>query len=481
MIKFNQIESKKYSIFDGEEKIVELNFVQTSLTNKFNIISGFIERMSEDSEEFTNWFKNFIIEYYSELEKFKVLEKNIEKIKTFVNNFIDKQNINFEDFVDESKSKKNSILFTPDEIELIIKTSSYLKIYSILSNSEQLSLDYRSHKFIYNMICSEIMDSNIVSKIFTIIKTKTYRYNITDKFMWEYIKNVQCKSIDDHVTEIFNFVMNNILILCEETKNPIIYILSVVDESVKWFLRTIYKDSIIYDDEISSDDLFNSNSKDILKTFAYNDTLARLKIIAKNKIFQKIEKNIRTHFESNMNKSIDDELINVQNRLKNVKAISPISNCIVFPILSKITEIPYDYFEKVTPEEALTLSIYLQDIMKNVFEEKYKNLISILEYYPEQEPAIATTYNLKDVMKFINTAETKKFFGFKSKMIFSHAMRYYIGRISRLKFSNIFTNQRLNVQIIKLESEIIDFFTHWFAEEMEENFKKMQKFVDYDF
>ena len=79
---------------------------------------------------------------------------------------------------------------------------------------------------------------------------------------------IQCKSIDVHVIEIFNFIMNSILILCEEDKNPIVYFVSVVQESINWFLRSVYKGQIVYDDTISTEDIHGSNI-DNLKTYAY--------------------------------------------------------------------------------------------------------------------------------------------------------------------------------------------------------------------
>jgi len=85
--------------------------------------------------------------------------------------------------------------------------------------------------------------------------------------MWQYIKNVQGKDIDSHVIDIFNFIMNHILILCEEDKNPITYFVGVIDESVKWFLRSVYKGSTIYD--------IQGINTDNLKTYSYNDTLGR--------------------------------------------------------------------------------------------------------------------------------------------------------------------------------------------------------------
>jgi hypothetical protein len=273
MIKFH-LEDKTLKIFNDEQHLLTTNLISSTITNKYYIVTTFIENVSKTCNEFDKWFSNFLEEYTSEVERYPVIERNIPEIKRFVDEYLKVRNIDSAQFVDETKAKKASILFTAEEIEKIIRLSCYLKIYSIFFNSDDLKIDARLHKKIYNEFASEVLNSEVVTKIFNIIKTKTFRYNLTDKYMWDYIKMIQCKSIDVHVIEIFNFIMNSILILCEEDKNPIIYFVSVVQESINWFLRSVYKGQIVYDDTISTEDIHGSNI-DNLKTYAYNDTLGR--------------------------------------------------------------------------------------------------------------------------------------------------------------------------------------------------------------
>ncbi|MGD2072713.1 MAG: hypothetical protein PVG65_04415, partial [Candidatus Thorarchaeota archaeon] len=249
MVEFNKgTTQKEWSIIFKDKKF-DLQLVPSSITNKFNIITDFIERVSKTcGDEFDQWFENLVENSSSEENKPLAIIEGTNKLKRFVNHYLDSQNIDYSSFVDKSKAKKNSILFQEDEIERIIKLSCYLKIYSIISNSEHLKLGKKLHKQVYNKLAEDVADTEIISKIFKVVQTKTFRYNLTDKFMWEYIKTIQCKDIGVHVIEIFNFIMNNILILCEEDKNPITYFVGVVDESVKWFLRSVYKGSIVYDD-----------------------------------------------------------------------------------------------------------------------------------------------------------------------------------------------------------------------------------------
>lgn len=500
MITFKKKDSKKKSsIFLGDEEILILDFIPSSITNKFSVVSDFVEDMSKMlGEEFDNWFVKFLKDYVAiepqDIEvtdtvdpntptKFLVFYENIDSLIYFVNKYIDSLKIDFSDFVDEKKVKKNSILFTPEEIKIITRLAGYLKIYSIFFNSENLRLDERLHRKIHSKLSEEISETEIIDKIFNIIKTRTFRYNMTDKYMWDYIKMVQCKSIDVHVIEIFNFIMNSIIVLCEPNKNPITYFIGVIEESVKWFLRSVYKGSIIYDDSISTEDIQGINV-DNLKTYCYNDTLGRLKNIAYEKVYNLI--NIDDTIDVNNESKSDLELTNVCSRLREIKYISPICEFLVFPVLSKVTEIPYDHFKTISPEHSAVLSIYVQDLLNKVFNGEFQNLFKLLSYYPGDQPIQVTTYKLKALNGengFVNIQNNlNNFFGFKTKILCGKILSTFVGRIPRSNFINTITGKSLGgIPTGKLEVEIIKFYSYLFSGNLEPYFKQMKKLVNDSF
>ena len=369
MIRFQPLDQKKLIVMSNDEILTVLDMVASTVTNKFYLVTNFLEEMSKASENFSSWFEKFIKEYV-EKNDFEVVVKNVPDIKKYVQEYLDWKKIDFSKFVDETKAKKSSILLSATEIEEIIRLSCCLKVYAIISNAENLKLSRDHHKIIYNMFADEILNSETIFKIFNVVKTKTFRYNMTDKYMWNYIKMVQCKSIDVHVIEIFNFIMNQILILCEPERNPVIYFIGVIDESIKWFLGSIYKGSIIYDDSISTEDIQSSNT-DNLKTYCYNDTLGRLKAISYEKIKDHISKpNLVNFDEDELN--VEDQYVDIQKRLELVKHISPLSDYFIFPILSKVTGIPYNHFKTLSPDHTILLSVYIQKILRNVFKNNYR-------------------------------------------------------------------------------------------------------------
>jgi len=471
---------KEWSIITDKHEPIKLFLSPSSVTNKFFIVTKFIERVAEHcGEGFSDWFVDLLTKAQNEKTRPKVIIESLPQLKKFVDDYIDAKQFDYSQFVDETKVKKNSILFEPVEIEKIIRLSCYLKIYSVISNSENLKLGQKLHREIYNKLATDMVETEIVRKIYDVIKTKTFRYNLTDRFMWEYIKNVQGKDIGIHIIEIFNFIMNNILILCEEDKNPITYFVGVIDESVKWFLRSVYKGSIVYDDSISTEDIQGINT-DNLKTYSYNDTLGRLKGIAYEKIYELLQRQSTMTME---NSEDDEYIVSFHERASSINYISPLCETLVFPILSKMTSIPYHHFKTLSPEHAAVISIYMQSLFRRVFGTEYKNMFSLLNFYPMRSPSISTTYKIKSIHEYLNIQqETMNFYGFTTKILPHELLCHYVGRVSRVDFCDLLTGNKMGgIPLSKIEQDMIRFYTLLFAGKLEPQIAEMTKLMNADF
>jgi len=483
MLEFEKKEQKKWEMKLGEE-VVELNLKSSSVTNKFHIVTDFVKGVNETlGEDFEKWFFEFVKGFNGE-NSVVYLSDNVNTLRKYIDEYFTHETTDYDKFVDRSKVKKGTILFEPAEIRKIIVVSGYLKLYAFVSIRSDIILSNSDHKKIYNMLVDEIMNTDVVFKIFNIVKTKTFRYNLTDRYMWEYIKMIQCKSIDVHTVEIFNFIMNQILILCEEDKNPITYFVGVIEESVKWFLRSVYKKTVVYDDSISTEDIHGLNV-DNLKTYSYNDTLGRLKGIAYEYIYKELDKMTPLSVDVS-NDNADIILEAFQDRVQKIEYISPLSDCLVFPLLSRITNVPYYHFKTLSPEHSMVLSVYLQKILQQVFKNEYSDMFSMLNFYPTSQPAVATTYKIKNVNNsagFINVQDkTNNFFGFKTKILPYKIMSYFVGRTSRVNFFNIFDGKSYGgIPLSKIEGNMVKFYTLLFSNQLEPQIKELSNLVDLDF
>ncbi len=480
MLKFEQAGAKNWKILVDGNELIKLQLLPSSVTNKFYIVTSFLERVAEfHGRDFSSWFANLINECLDEEKRPAAVVASTDKIKEYVNGYLDNLGVDYNQFVDESKAKKNSILFRAPEIDKIIRLSCYLKLYSVISNSNQFSLGKNLHKEIYNRLAEDIMGTDIVSKIFDVVKTKTFRYNLSDKFMWEYIKTIQCKDIGIHIIEIFNFIMNNIIVLCEENKNPITYFVGVVDESVKWFLRSVYKGSIVYDDSISTEDIHGININNLV-TYSFNDTLGKMKGIAFDKIYKELEKENSAQLNRD---DTDQYIINFHNRLSSINYISPLCASLVFPLLSKMTKVTYVHFKTISAEHAAVLSYYLNRLLSKVFKSDYKNLFQLLDYYPLTSPSINTTYKIKSIHEYIKSQNIKKnFYGFNTKTLPHRILCHFVGRVSRINFCHLITGQKLSgIPLSKVESDMIHLYTFLFSGKLDDKIDELTTLMNADF
>ena len=481
MLKFKQDGPKSWLVISKKYEPIPIFLSPSTVTNKYYIVTTFIEEVAKYlGKEFSDWFIDLLVTCHNENKKSKAIIDNIPKLKEYVNKYLDHRAIDFSQFVDFKKAKKNSILFEPQEIEQIIRLSCYLKIYSIISNNKKLKLGQSMHREVYNKLASEIIDTEVIRKIHDIIKTKTFRYKLTDKYMWEYIRNVQGKDIGTHIIEIFNFIMNHILILCEEDKNPITYFVGVIDESIKWFLRSVYKGSTIYDDSIATEDIQGINT-DNLKTYSYNDTLGRLKVIAYGKIYDLLHRQHKITTEEN--EGGDDHIVNLRERAEEIRYVSPLAEVLVFPILSQITRIPYHHLKTLSPEHACVISIYIQSLLRKVFGTEYKDLFSLLNYFPLRRPSLTTTYSIKSIHNYIEVQDSfKNFYGFNTKKLPHTLLCHYVGRVSRVDFCDLLTGDKLGgIPLSKIEQNMIQFYTLFFSGNLKSKIDEMAILMNADF
>jgi len=90
---------------------------------------------------------------------------------------------------------------------------------------------------------------------------------------------------------------------------------------------------------------------------------------------------------------------------------------------------------------------------------------------------------MKAIHDYLNMAnELKNFYGFNTKIIPHKIISYFIGRISRVKFIDIFTGKELSgIPLSKIEQEMIQFYTLLFAGKLTNEFDKMKRIMNTDF
>jgi hypothetical protein len=523
MLTYELIENKKVISItnDIDDKKIEYALGGSiSILNKFDFIINLSKAISETKEEnlgeeYNKWLWKILHDYEkaynsdkkqvdtptdprviddTKNKRYNLLKNNITKIKYFVDKFYTVTNFDFKQFTAFEKivrkASNKTILFDEKDIKDILYVSSYMKIYCLISYSTKHALGLNLHRQIYNELIADFIESDVVEKIYNVVKTKTYKYNMTDKAMWEYLKNFQGKSIDAHIGETFNFLLNNILVFCEYDKNPITFMVIVINNNSRWVLHSIYVHNIQYEGTLSTEDIHTITS-DNLKTYAYNQTLGQLKTLAYQKIQQGIDRECRKEYENDTEPSDEKEqkleeeiammIVDTNSRIDNITTHSPIHHCLTFPLLSEICEIPYYHMKTIDTNHACVLSMYLRQLLQEVFQDRYHDFFEILNYGTKSDSAISTTFQLKHGEKFINMANKYNFYTFKSKSITHKLINHFIGVLSRNKdgYINLKTGEvEKSFSISKIEPDIIQFYIYFWDNIFEKEFKMIRKRIN---
>lgn len=452
--------------WNGEPKLIkEMELIYAPGSNKYDNMLNFVEKCSEVlGDPFNDFYIGTITNYMNSGKDIKIIQDAIPNIIKFCDEFIEKQNINFDDYIDITKKSKSSIFFDANEIKEVIRTACYLKVYYSLYKDMTMKISENFNREIFQNLVKNLTNSAIVLKLHKIVSSKTYEYNHTDKYMWEYIRNLCCKTPDMHISHIFNFIINYIIVTCEYDSNPIPYMISVIDESIKWILKSIYKESIIYSDTIATQDVACVSGKDNLESYAHNNTVAALTVLA----YQSLE-NI---FDS------ESKIENFKTTIETMKEHSVFAKYFTFPILSKLTDIPYRHFNTLSISISYLLNILMYDLLKGTeWEQKYPTLIKILTYYNIDRPITKTTYKLKNIPQF--TATFKSFMGFKNLTAPYDIYSSIIGKINKNEYMSFMNNNTVpNFPSAKMEMEIIELYNNLFSGQLDNQLDELRNRLD---
>jgi hypothetical protein len=250
-------------------------------------------------------------------------------------------------------------------------------------------------------------------------------------------------------------------VTCKTDTKPVPYLISVIDESIKWILRNIYKDAIVYSESLSSQDVYSISGKDNLSSYAHNDTLGKLLVMSYNQL-----------------ETVGiDKIEPFKNTLNNLKEISLFANYITFPILSKVLDIPYRHFMTLSVSHSYLLNLFVFNLLPENFKDEYPVLTRMLLYYNTQKPILKTTYKVKNIDTFAKTLGT--FLTFKNSIAPYDMCSSIIGKISRNTYSSFLNDKEIvNFPLAKLEIDIIKFYNNYFGDTFNELYDELRIKID---
>ncbi|MCK5018466.1 MAG: hypothetical protein KAS32_15510 [Candidatus Peribacteraceae bacterium] len=455
---------------DGEgEQICELQLMPSSITNKFSIVAGLLEEMNDLVPEFSDWYANLLKTYIESSYNSEIILESTDDILEYVSRYIDAKGVDFNSFSRIEKSSKTSIMFLAEDIKALATASTALKIYSIIAYDSSMSLPSNLGKEVYEKLVGTCIELGTTTKLFQLIRSRVYRSSITDRYMWDLIKIMMSETPESYVMTIFNFLMNNMLSTIEVTKNPVPFLVSLIDDSIRWMMRTVYKDKILYGEAFGgTEDIHGSTlSKESFYVYCCNDVLG------------KAAKAGMSLLENEYNLT-GRQFDSVRDRIDAIDLLTPPMKLVLLPIASKVLEIPYKFLLTAPPKHVLLTGIFLHYIGKNTLDERFPIINEFLTTCPlESENAFSSTrsvYRIRNLEFILN--DKTPVFGFNSKTLKYDIMSSLCGVLSASKknlVSTVSGEPMTKISYLNLEHDVIQFFTLLYSNQLDETFTRMRE------
>lgn len=449
---------------------LELNLLQFSLTNKFEIVADIFKEMNKKVPEFSLWFHNLLKDYIDNDYDENIILKSAPDFVKYSKEYIKIKNVDFSKFVDNKKSTKSSILFEEKDIEVIAITSTALKLSSIFFYESNLKVNDNIQRSLYSVFIKECIDNKTTDKIFQLVKARTYKSSITDRFMWNLIKMSVLETPETNVMSVFNFMMTNLISLLDININPVHYLIRVADDSVRWMFCEVYKEKIVYGETFSgADDIYSSSvNSESFYIYCCNDVIAKASKAGLNILEQEY--------------GIDeDDLLDIKERLDSVNHINPTMKWVILPIASKVLEIPYKYLLTASPKHIILIGVLLYYLGEDIFCKKYPILSNFLKCYPEKPGIIfsKSSYKLRDVDELLSN--DIPMFGLNSRKLKFEVISPICGILSASKryVANVIDGEKINkITYNDLEADATQFYVKLYSNQLQPDFEELKLKLD---
>jgi hypothetical protein len=476
MITLEQIENEKRAwqlkITKGNRAPIDikLNLQQFSLTNKYEVVKELFEELNELLPRFNGWYYDLLKEYIDSGYNSEIIKQNALKFKEFASQYVKKKNIDFSSFVDIKKSSKTSILFLEDDMKAIAIASTCLKLYSPFWYDSTLKVPDNVNKEIYNIFLDQCITQDTTDKIFQLIRARTFRSTLTDRYMWELIKLTVLETPETNVMSVFNFLMINLIALLDITVNPVHYLIRIADDSVKWMMKEVYKERIVYGESYGgTEDIFGASvTKESFHIYCCNDVISKCAAAALRILEEEYDLDY-------------DQFMEVKDRLDSVTYLDPTMRLLILPIASKVLEIPYRYLITSPPKHVVLIGVLLYHLAEDTLIKNYPILSEFLMCYPQKTGFLVTksSYKLRDIDTVME--DDTPIFGLNSRKLKFELISPICGILSASKKNLACILDGLPLSKITyndLETDGTEFYTKLYSNKLDGSFTQMREKLD---
>jgi len=488
--KYFKVENKNHVTFynpSNKKESIEFIVAQVGVANKTGLVIKYIETILLETNQIQNYY-NLMNNFYVTQDK-DIIYQNIDYIieisKDYCTNHT--QHVDFESFVDEKKKTRNSILVTLPEVKQIYLLSCVLKLYMLFSGTNILKYeDDKIHKLIFKSIIDKLDINDVINKLYKLVSIKIFRSSGMDPMILETLKLKSIQREEDFILSMFDFIMTSIIVIYDMVKNPIVFLVTSVDQMAQWEFRDLYSKAIMYKE---TGDLF-----DTVKTSAnLIDTILNAKML-----------DVVSKYVTYKLKQIGIDKITILRRLQTVVIDENFYNYLITPFFSYVFNIKQNGLIKLSNYDKILIQLLFYFSIKdyllesdqfedfNIVENIDPPYLEILKRIAVKEDTSIdltkikkkyTSYQLSKLKEILSSPF--KFYGITNKRILIKYIKTVIDSIVNTKYfkdllSNNNTTYILNKKkLANIENFFLDFFMVVLDKNNEKHLPRMIKIKQY--
>lgn len=319
-------------------------------------------------DEFVTFYDNMLHNYYNskisdllepdiEYKDLKSISKDIPKLMKYCNDWFESKKINYSQYADIKKKKKDSIYMNEDQIKEILKYSTYLKLMvPFLYTKSKMKSEHLDKAF--SILGKNLSDLDVFRDLFEFVQMILNQYKNTDSVLFDLLKRSINISTGDLIFSIYSSVVNNAIVSLDIDKNPIIFIKVTIESTIKWFLKTSFDKNVVYIDIKNTEEYQNALLEE--ETEMENTNIDFISDVANEIEIKKFISFIRLNMKRNK--------IDINNFEQTCSKLNqtPFQLYIIFPILCNILGFDYSFLCRLTPLESYYLQIGFKYVLRSI-------------------------------------------------------------------------------------------------------------------
>jgi len=381
-----------------------------SMRNSRNELFKFMTECGNAFPEYQQW-----LQYCCELinlQNWDALMEALKGVRKFSKLFIDALGIDIDSYCDEKKKTKRSMFITKEEMTTLIYTIGSLKLAAPFIFDKSLYTDEIYKKVIYT-VAEPLYENGFVDALYKIIRQTSFRFSLTDKHIWYLISIKYGHQNIGYSLMMFNCFLHQFLITYnfDQKKNPMTYIISVVNSSFDWLIKMSFNDVTVIteDNEVYFEQQLMSLDID--------------KMIMNESLFN-------NHILLGLKYLFTREDIDSLVHRSNDATISPIMYTIGNLLTSKITGISSKFLNERKSSYIILNNIFISQLISKLFpnDPYYQQLALLLRVVRCKKMVSSTRCQTPIIKKYFDEIMKSdvKFYGISDKSILINIINYIV-------------------------------------------------------